>query len=264
MPWLKKFWDGASGGAAELAEAGRLGMDFHSHLLPGVDDGMPAYQDALAAIDGLTALGFGGAVLTPHIYRGVFDNESGALRAAFAAFTETLAADGIDFPLYLAAEYFADENFLRLIEQDDILSVTVGDERWVMLEFPFLQETPFAGVCLSALAARGYRPVIAHVERYRFVAQATQEWLDRFARAGAVLQGDIGSLVGQYGEDAQRLSNWLAERDLIAIWGTDLHRPAHLDRHIVPGLAKLAAAGRPAKSGVLNEALAPLAEGWAA
>jgi tyrosine-protein phosphatase YwqE len=263
MPWLKKFWEGAAGGAAEPQETGGLGMDFHSHLLPGVDDGMPAYAEARAAIDGLMALGFGGAVLTPHIYRGVFDNESGTLRTAFAAFAAALAADGLDFKLFLAAEYFADENFLRLIEQDDILYVTVGNERWVMLEFPYLQETPFAGVCLSALAARGYRPVIAHVERYRFVAQATQEWLARFARAGAVLQGDIGSLVGQFGEEARRLSGWLVERDLISIWGTDLHRPAQLGRHIVPGLAKLAAAGRPAKAGVLNGMLAPLAEGWA-
>jgi tyrosine-protein phosphatase YwqE len=256
MAWLKKFWDGEAGGAAAVTvEAGGLGMDFHSHLLPGVDDGMTAYQEARAAIDGLVALGFGGAVLTPHIYRGVFDNDSGALRAAFAAFTAALAADGVDFRLHLAAEYFADENFLRLIEQDDILSVTVGDERWVLLEFPYLQETSFAGGCLAALVARGYRPVVAHVERYRFVAQAPQDWLEKFARVGAVLQGDIGSLVGQFGEEARRLSGWFAEREAITIWGTDLHRPAQLERHIVPGLAKLA------KAGVLNEALAPLAAG---
>ncbi len=225
---------------------------------------MAGYEESKAAIAGLVELGFCGAVLTPHIYRGVFDNESGVLRAAFQAFRGALAADDVDFKLYLAGEYFADENFLRLIEQDDILYVRVGGERWVMLEFPYLQETPFAGACLSALVERGYRPVVAHVERYRFVAQATQDWLARFARAGAVLQGDIGSLVGQYGEEARRLAGWLVERDLVAIWGTDLHKSAQLGRHIIPGLSRLAAAGRPAKAGALNGVLAGLVESCAA
>jgi protein-tyrosine phosphatase len=146
-----------------------------------------------------------------------------------------------------------------LIEQDDILHITVGHERWVLLEFPYMQETPFASVCLSALVARGYRPVIAHVERYRFVAQAPEDWLARFAAAGAVLQGDIGSLVGQHGDPVRRFAAWLSERRQIELWGTDLHHEGQLDRHIVPGLAKLAAAGRPAKSGLLNGALAGVA-----
>jgi tyrosine-protein phosphatase YwqE len=239
--------------------AGRLGLDFHSHLLPGVDDGMPDYDEARAAILSLAALGFSGAVLTPHVYKEVFDNDSAALAAAFEGFVKSLAADGVDFRLHLAAEYFADENFLRLIERDDLMHVTIGHERWVLLEFPYLQESPYSAVCLSALVARGYRPVIAHVERYRFVAQAPEDWLARFAGAGAVLQGDIGSLVGQYGEPVRRFASWLAARGLIEIWGTDLHRASQVQRHVVPGLAKLAAAGRPAKAAELNAVLEGLA-----
>jgi len=234
------------------------GRDYHSHLLPGVDDGMASYPEAKRAIAGLLALGFSGAVLTPHIYAGVFDNDHAGLRAHFDRFRAALAADGIAFPLHLAAEYFSDDAFLRLIDADDILFVQVDAERWVLMEFPCLQEAPRAGACMAALVAAGYRPVIAHVERYRFVAQAPDEWLDRFAAAGAILQADIGSLAGQQGEAVQSFARRLAEQGKIDIWGTDLHHPGQLERHIVPGLARLDAIGLPA--GALDPASAEAAE----
>jgi tyrosine-protein phosphatase YwqE len=232
----------------KTAKSGRplLGLDYHNHVLPGVDDGVASFAQAKLAIAGLQLLGFSGAVLTPHIYAGVFNNIAESLQLAFAAFTKALAETGMAFPLHLAGEYFADENFLKLIEKNEILHIRVADERWVLLEFPFLQEAPFAGACLAALVARGYRPVIAHVERYRFVLRAQEEWLDRFARAGALLQGDIGSLAGQHGDETQHFARRLAERHLVEIWGTDLHHPRQIEKYIVPGLARLAAIGGPA------------------
>jgi protein-tyrosine phosphatase len=219
-------------------------LDFHSHLLPAVDDGIETYADARLTITHLQKLGFIGAVLTPHLYRGVFDNEAQKLRETFNTFLAQLQHDGVEFPLYLAGEYFADAHFLRLIEEGDMLHISVGNERWVLMEFPYLQETPFAGPCLSALVARGYRPVIAHVERYRFVAQAPEAWLEQFARYGAILQGDIGSLAGQHGDGVRRFALWLLERKCVSIWGTDVHNPGQINRHIVPGLVELNGMGR--------------------
>ena len=231
---------------------GELGFDFHSHLLPGVDDGMQTLEDSKRTIADLKSLGFAGAVITPHLYKDVFDNSASSLRVSFAAFMSDLGDTVENFPLYLAGEYFADEHFVRLIEQDDILSLSVAGERWVLLEFPYLQETPFASVCVSALVARGYRPVIAHVERYRYVAQAPESWLGLFERSGAILQGDIGSLAGQHGEDVRRFANLLVARNIVKIWGTDIHNPGQIKRHIVPGLAQLASVDR------LNGILDPL------
>ncbi len=231
---------------------GSLGLDFHSHLMPAVDDGMETLAAAKTSILALKAIGFSGAVITPHIYKGVFDNTPQSLREAFTNFTAELYRAELDFQLHLAGEYFADENFLKSIEQDDLLSLHIGGERYVMLEFPYSQETPFASVCLSALVNRGYRPVIAHIERYRFVAQAPEAWMQKFARSSAVLQGDIGSLAGQNGEDVRRFANWLAEHNHISIWGTDIHNAEQIPAYIIPGLARL----RP--TGHLNTILDPL------
>jgi protein-tyrosine phosphatase len=222
---------------------GALGLDFHNHLLPGVDDGIESYEDAKLTITNLKALGFSGAVLTPHLYQGVFDNQAGLLRILFDEFVTALKNDGVEFLLYLAGEYFADQHFIKLIEQGDLLSTQVGNERWVLLEFPYLQESPYATSCLAALVSHGYKPVIAHVERYRFAAQNREGWLEQFARYGAVLQGDIGSLAGQHGEAVKRFAGWLLDRKYITIWGTDVHKSGQIMRHIVPGLAQLVTAG---------------------
>jgi tyrosine-protein phosphatase YwqE len=241
---LPRFFGFSARPTGEEAYAGWRGMDFHSHLLPAVDDGMADLEESKTTIAALQSLGFAGAVLTPHVYKDVFDNNAASLRRSFNDFTAALAADHLAFPLYLAAEYFADEHFLQLLSQDDVLALDVGGERWVLIEFPYLQETPFVGPCLSALRARGYRPVIAHVERYRFVAQAPAIWLQRFADAGAVLQGDIGSLVGQFGPPIQKFALWLLERGNISIWGTDVHHAAQVAKHVAPGLARLGKSGR--------------------
>lgn len=234
---------------------GELGLDFHSHLLPGVDDGMQTLADSKRTIRDLKNLGFAGAVITPHLYKGVFDNVSSTLRASFASFVADLGNDIDDFALFLAGEYFADEHFIQLIEQEDILALPVADERLVLLEFPYLQETPFASVCISALVVRGYRPVIAHVERYRYVARDPETWLNLFERYGAILQGDIGSLAGQHGEDVRRFAGLLVDRNIVKLWGTDIHNPGQVGRYIVPGLAQLVSVNR------LNDILDPLLEG---
>ena len=154
------------------------------------------------------------------------------------------------FRFGFAAEYFADENFLELVKRNDLLFLNVEDERWVLIEFPYHRDHSTSAICVAALAARGYRPVIAHVERYRYVGQGRTVWLSRFARAGAILQGDIGSLAGQHGEDARSFAHWLLSRDLIKIWGSDLHKPKQMERYIAPGLAQLTSLGR--LNGLLN------------
>jgi tyrosine-protein phosphatase YwqE len=232
-----------------------LGLDFHSHLLPAVDDGVKDNAAAKTIIHSLKQIGFTGAVITPHIHKGVYENSLFSLRQAFAEFVAMLDGAGMEFRLYLGGEYFADEHFLQLIERDEILFVPVAGERWVLLELPYFQETAFASVCLSALVARGYRPVIAHVERYRFVSLSPHEWLRRFDRWGVILQGDIGSLAGQHGPEIRRFAIWLAERDLVPIWGTDIHHPGQIESFIRPGLAQLRPAGR------LNTILDPLVLG---
>jgi tyrosine-protein phosphatase YwqE len=222
-----------------FAATPQLGLDFHSHLLPGVDDGMADLEAAKAAILRLKVLGYAGAVLTPHIYQDLYYNTAASLRRSFQQFEADLEAAGIYFQLQLAAEYFIDDHLLDLISRDELLWLPAGSERLVLVELPLYRESPYAEACLAGLVARGYRPVIAHVERYRPVRKRPKAWLDYFAAFGAVLQGNIGSLAGQYGESVRAFAQDLLARKAIAIWGTDLHHGADIEGYIKPALQKL-------------------------
>lgn len=210
--------------------------DFHCHLLPAVDDGLRSLEETRAAIKSLLALGYQGAVLTPHIYPGVYDNTPDQLRDAFRALRQEIEGD---FSLHLAAEYFADEALLTAIERDDILYLELGNQKIVLVEFPTLMPSPAGMDVLLQLRRAGYQPVLAHVERYRYVQREQSLWLPRLERTGAWLQCDIGSLAGQYGPNPQVFARSLLDQKLPTLWGTDLHRVAQLERYVVPGLAVL-------------------------
>ena len=204
------------------------------------------------AIAGLQRMGYRGAVLTPHIYPGVYANDPEGLRRAFADLQRSLEGG---FALRLAAEYFADETMFDAIAQDDLLYLPLGNKKIVLVEFPALMPAPFGMDVLIKLSQAGYQAVLAHVERYRYVQQVPDVWLGKITQTGAWLQCDIGSLVGQYGPKPQNIARWLLDHDLPALWGTDLHRVEQLDRYVIPGLVLLAKSGHRTNV-VLEELLA--------
>ncbi|MGR2912651.1 tyrosine-protein phosphatase [Acidithiobacillus ferrivorans] len=250
MQALRRFWPAAAP-EAPAREPAAARWDFHCHLLPAVDDGLRSLEETQVAIAGMRALGYLGAVLTPHIYPGVYDNTPDRLREAFHTLRQSIDCS---FGLHLAAEYFADETMFATIDRENVLYLPVGEQKIVLVEFPALMPAPCGMDVLIALSRAGYQPVLAHVERYRYVEQDPSAWLPQIEQSGAWMQCDIGSLVGQYGTQPQAFARGLLDRELPTLWGTDLHRTAQLERYITPGLAWLAKSGQ--KINPVLEALA--------
>lgn len=219
-----------------------LHWDLHAHLLPGVDDGVRTIDDAVEAVRALQALGYRASVLTPHVYRDLYPNTRETLEPALADLRAALAKAGISHELHMAAEYFADEHLIHLVEREPLL--TFGpDSKHVLFEYPYVSEPLLWADAITALLRNGYTPVLAHIERYRFVTQAPDTWLDRFAQFGLKLQCNIGSLVGQYGPDPQTFARRLRDRGIPTFWGTDLHRSSQVAKFITPGLTHLTELG---------------------
>jgi tyrosine-protein phosphatase YwqE len=228
-----------------------LAWDLHSHLVPGVDDGVPTIDDALAAIRELHSLGYRGSVVTPHVYRGLYPNTRETLEPALSSLRTALANAGIDYAIQMAAEYFADEHLIELAGREPLLSFGSPDAPLVLVEYPYSVEPLLWADALTALLRNGYTPVLAHIERYRFVSDNPDLWLERFAQFGVKIQCNIGSLVGQYGQRAFELARRMRDQRLATFWGTDLHRPAQIEKFIRPGLTHLTELGQ------LNAELAP-------
>lgn len=217
--------------------------DLHCHLLPGVDDGVRTIDEAVEAIRAVQTLGYRASVLTPHIYHGLYPNTRATLERALAELRAALAAAGIDHPLHLAAEYFADEHLIALIEREPLLAFGPRSAPHVLVEYAYLSEPLLWADALSALLRKGYTPVLAHIERYRFVVQAPELWLARFAELGVRIQCNIGSLAGQYGPEAFHFARRMRDQRVPTFWGTDLHRPGQVGKFIAPGLTHLTEIG---------------------
>jgi protein-tyrosine phosphatase len=207
-----------------------VGYDVHSHLLPGVDDGVHSAKDALECLQGLAAMGFAGAVITPHIYPEVFDNREKDLRAKFHILSAQAHQAVPDFALHLAAEYFLHDGlFDRVRSAPEELLLFGRGNALLLVELPKAHLPANLEGFFDGCARRAIVPVIAHVDRYGyFQSNLDLTLLQAWRKQGALLQVNTGSLAGHYGPGPAQVARRLWAAGLVDLVGSDLHDPAHL------------------------------------
>jgi protein-tyrosine phosphatase len=203
--------------------------DFHSHLVPAVDDGSDTLEEALDGIERMAAAGIRRIVTTPHL-------DASLLREPEAS-EEYLGRVGTGFAELsaVASRRFPDLDLrrgheLRLDLPDPDTSderIRLGGTSFLLVEWPRFQIPPATVEVLTRLRASGVRPVIAHPERYAGIERElslVEEWRG----AGAYLQVTYGSLVGRYGPDVRRAAFVLLRKGMADYFSTDFHgRPEY-------------------------------------
>lgn len=202
-------------------------IDIHSHILPGVDDGVRTLSDALEMLRIAAADGVREQVLTPHLHPGRFDNSPAALRAQFDQFTEAVQAAGIDIALHLAAEVHVGSEITGLVERDELpwLGEYQGRKTF-LLEFP-LTAVPSGSINLIRwLLARDVLPVIVHPERCR-EWQRQPDRLAPYLKLGCPLQITASSLNGRFGSGARAAAMTLLDSGAFVVIASDCHNLAY-------------------------------------
>ena len=203
-----------------------LGVDMHSHLLPGIDDGSPDAASSVAYIKKMMELGYRKFITTPHVYPDLYPNNPDTIRAAHAVLQQQLAEEGIDVEVHAAAEYFIDDSFAdRIKNKEQLLTL---HQNFVLVEISFMQPPPDLNEVLFELIVQGYQPVLAHPERYNY-DHTKQEIYHRFKDQGYLLQVNLLSLIGYYGKSVQDAAHFLVKEKLVDLIGTDLHHQRHLE-----------------------------------
>ncbi len=208
---------------ADLSALFPDGMDRHSHLLWGVDDGAPTPEASQAIINAQRRIGLRGAWCTPHIMASLPDNTEAHLRARFQEAVATLDLSGFD--LRLAAEYMLDESFLPRLE-DNANELLTYDGKRLLVEFSQISLPGNWEEMIFLIQARGYIPVLAHPERYGSIL--APESLERLHQNGVEFQLNLSSLIGMRGRHIQKLAQALQKKGLYNWAGTDAHRPEHV------------------------------------
>ena len=193
--------------------------DIHSHLIPGIDDGAVDMEESLNLLHRLQEIGYRRIVTTPHVMADSYRNSSQAIREGCRILRQAAQNQGIEMEISAAAEYYMDEELLRRVKAKDILTVGEG---YLLFETSYYSHPLYLEQNVYEIAASGYRPLMAHPERYRYVREP-ERFYGRLRELGVVFQVNINSFGGHYGDDARKKAYWLAEKGWITFLGSDLH-----------------------------------------
>lgn len=189
--------------------------DCHSHLLPGVDDGVGTLDESLRILDMMEKHGVRKVWLTPHIMEDI-PNTTAHLRERFA---ELQASYSGRVELHLAAENMLDGLFEERLEKNDLLPLGENGDHLLVETSCFSPPMDLYGI-LERIKAKGYHPVLAHPERYGYMEK---EEYRRIKDMGVKLQLNLFSIVGAYGKHIQEKAEQLLKFGVYDLIGSDLH-----------------------------------------
>ncbi|MDE5886385.1 MAG: capsular biosynthesis protein [Muribaculaceae bacterium] len=190
--------------------------DWHSHILPGVDDGVKTMEESLLILKSFEELGVKKVWLTPHIMED-YPNTPADLKSRFNELQKEWKG-GVE--IALAAENMLDNLFEERLEANDLLPI--GEEgNHLLIETSYY--TPPYGMddMIEAIFRKGYFPILAHPERYRYMEEKDYKKLHE---RGVKMQMNYLSLAGGYGEQARKKAEWLLSKGMIGYLGSDIHR----------------------------------------
>lgn len=211
---------------SETGAVAPLKADMHSHLLPGLDDGAEHLEQSLALVREFIALGYEKLVMTPHVMGDFYQNSPEAIREKLQLLRDAVHAQGLEIGLEAAAEYYLDESFVARLEAKEEL-LCFGKEKYVLFETSFMNSSPHFDTVVFKLQAAGYRPVLAHPERYVYLFDNYQK-LHELHERGVLLQINLNSLVGYYSKPSKTIAEKLIGDKLVSFIGSDCHGERHI------------------------------------
>ena len=201
-------------------------VDIHSHLLPGIDDGAKNIETSIALITKMRSYGIKNIITTPHVLGDLYQNSSDTIKDKLREVQEELQRKNItDVTINAAAEYMMDEQFSELLEKNDILTIK---DNYVLVEMSYFSAPINLYEILFEIQVKGYKPVLAHPERYSFLHNDFNHYY-KLKKAGCLFQLNLLSLTEQYGKGVQKISEKILKENLYDFVGTDTHHNNHLE-----------------------------------
>jgi protein-tyrosine phosphatase len=206
------------------ADLSFIGVDMHSHILPGLDDGSKTLEDSVKYVKELHQLGYRKLICTPHIISDIYPNTPATIQPAYDLLVAQLAAEQIPVEIQFGAEYMVNSDFEAMLKNEKLLMLSGN---YILIEMSYMAPSPNMKEVVFELIMKGLKPILAHPERYSYYHNRFSS-LEYFLDAGCLLQVNLLSLLGNYGKEVKEMAEYLIENKLIAFAGTDLHHDRHL------------------------------------
>lgn len=190
--------------------------DWHSHLLPGVDDGIEDIEDSLKVLSHLEQLGVRKIWLTPHIMED-YPNETTTLKEIFKSLKDKWTGK---LEIALGSENMLDYLFEERLEKNDFLPLGEAGN-FLLVETSYFNKPYGMKEMMKRAAGKGYDIILAHPERYNYMDEAEYR---KHKEDGIKFQLNYMSLIGAYGEVVRKKAEWLLKNGYVDFFGSDIHR----------------------------------------
>lgn len=208
-------------------DGGRLFFttDIHSHVVPGIDDGSPSVERSVELVGRMKEWGLEKLIVTPHVTQDTFENTPEIIEEAYGNLRRGLDEAGVDIEMDHSAEYRIDEMFVEQLEAGMVRRL---HGEFLLVENSYIQEAYNLDQILFSISMKGFRPILAHPERYMYY-YGKQNRYDELHGKGILFQVNLLSLAGFYGKEPKKIAEMLIDKGYVDFLGTDLHRRTHAD-----------------------------------
>jgi len=169
----------------------------------------------MAVADGIRIM-----ACTPHIMPGLYDNDGPGIKRRTEALQAALDEAGIKLRLVAGADVHVAPDLVHKLATGSV--PTLRGTRYFLLEPPHHVLPPRFAEFVQGLIAAGFTPILTHPERLTWVS-AHYDVVERVNAMGVLLQITAGSLIGNFGGSAQKLSERMLREGRVDLFASDAH-----------------------------------------
>ncbi len=227
-----------------------LRCDIHSHFIPGIDDGAQNLEQSMELLHAMHGLGYRKVITTPHSMADGYKNSPEIILGGLQKLRAEVKRQGLEIEVDAAAEYYLDHDLERKVVEGEVL--TFGD-KLLLFELPFISEPQVLLSLIFQMQTQGYKPVLAHPERYAYWHNDFPKY-EKLKDRGVLFQLNLVALSGAYGRPAKEIAERLIDAGAYELLGSDCHNMNHVEaiRNTLerPSLHKLIGSGKLLNAGL--------------
>lgn len=196
-------------------------IDFHTHILPNLDDGSQSIEETFNLIKEAEKAGFDKIISTSHYMENYYETENREREFWIDSLSQQFPSQNINVKLYIGNEIYITENIIELLKEGK--ASTINNTSYVLFEMPFNTEPMNLYDVIYEMLKNKLVPILAHPERYRYVQKDPSSISDLIEK-GVLMQSNYGSIIGQYGKREKILVMEFLKNHMIHFLGSDVHK----------------------------------------
>ena len=195
-------------------------IDIHTHILPFLDDGSSDIETTEIFLEHIAKANMDAVVFTPHFKRGFFDNSKEKILPVYTQIENIIREKGYFYKTYCAAEvYLVGELAIADIQNNSFM---INGSRYILVENNLYGFSKDFFENIYMLVKLGYKPILAHPERYPEI-QKNVELAADFMHRDVYLQLNTSSILEGYTSKIKETAFELLRRGYAHFLGSDCH-----------------------------------------